>query len=94
LSIGQNGGSCFILNGVSVLCSCTAEYTGDFCEIPVDSATTTTLAITTTPADKLIPCEPADNLCLNGGSCYTIDGIDILCLCQSGYSGNFCEFFS
>ena len=44
-------------------------------------------SITTTKPVNLNNCPPELNICKNGGICMVINNIDIVCKCQSKFTG-------
>lgn len=88
-SLCQNGGSCFILSGVSTICKCTPNFSGTYCEIPLAASTVSTTLTTT--AAPLALCPATSNICQNGGACFIQNGATIICKCQPNFTGAFCE---
>lgn len=76
-----NGGSCFIViqSGQSgFVCICPLNFSGDMCQIPTATTTTTSVSIL---ANRCTP-----NPCKNNGVCSPRG-----CICPSGFSGHNCE---
>jgi len=81
----HNGGTCFEMsgNGRGYGCHCTAEWTGERCEVgylPCELRENCT-------TDKN-ECDKSP--CKNGGTCTNYDG-DYSCKCQDGWTGNNCD---
>jgi hypothetical protein len=93
LTICQNGGTCLLLNGASLMCQCPAGFLGTYCEVAPTTTTTTTIAAmtTTTTVPPIQSCPAGITICQNGGTCFLINGQSILCQCPAGFSGSFCE---
>jgi hypothetical protein len=58
-TICQNGGTCFILNGTSIICQCPIGFTGTYCDSSIATATT---AVTTTVA-SITACSSTAKIC-------------------------------
>lgn len=78
----QNGGTCTILS----VCSCPANYAGNFCEI---SLLTTAASVV---APQISICFPG--VCLNGGTCIQVTSNIGFCQCLQGFSGLYCNIGS
>ncbi len=82
---------------IQLIGTCSAGFTGFFCEIPLlatptttTTTTTTTVATTSGPTAESCPSAFAD-VCKNGGICLILDGATFFCRCPSSIGGYFCE---
>jgi hypothetical protein len=78
------------------MCRCANGYYGMYCQFrrlnPIATSTTTTTRnplIPTTINNSLSIC--AFVICQNGGICNVLDQSRFICLCQSGFFGQFCQ---
>lgn len=80
-------GNCIpYLNGSFYLCICQLGYSGTYCEVSPPTVFTTT----TTQRPLTNTCKP--NPCQFHGTCVPFtNGTFFMCVCQTGYSGTYCE---
>jgi hypothetical protein len=83
----KNNADCINDNGGT--CVCKGTFTGKLCEIEILLSTTTKTTTTTksTTTNVFNNCSP--DPCING-FCVD-DGIEFFCLCDSLFTGDFCE---
>jgi hypothetical protein len=83
-------GSCIpYTNGSFYLCICQMGFSGTYCEVSPSTVMKTTTRTTTTLAPGST-CKP--NPCQFHGTCVPYkNGTFFMCVCQSGYSGTYCE---
>lgn len=76
----------------SEICACPQGFTGVFCEI-ASGKSESGHSFDTDQWKRLAPSGCQQLQCSNGGTCYpgTPSSPSASCLCQHGYTGNFCE---
>jgi hypothetical protein len=52
---------------------------------------TTATQSTIGQSGAVVPCDPSQDQCQNGGFCVIIFGRDIQCTCRVGFTGKFCD---
>ncbi|CAF1610141.1 unnamed protein product, partial [Adineta ricciae] len=74
----RNGGKCYSNSNNEKICQCVHGFTGSFCEIP----------ISTRINSRQARCGLSS--CQNGATCQE-QGINTVCVCKPGYTGERCE---
>jgi hypothetical protein len=80
----QNGGTCVDTGPNSIKCNCFPGYTGRFCEQLNPNNPIVIPPTTNSPGSNPL-CRTL--VCLNSGTCVTIDSTNVGCKCVNGWAG-------